>query len=78
MVKSIINNDVFQIVDGTAAVTIDDANTVQLYISSDGTNFTPKGDAITTPETITIANAPQGLYCKLSGLTDGKKYTLIL
>ncbi len=78
MYKDIINRDIFQIIDGSAAVTVNDATTVQLYTSADGINFTPKGEPVTTPETIVISNAPQGLYCYFDGLIDGTHYKLLL
>lgn len=78
MYKNIINRDIFQIIDGSASLTVSDSTTVQLYVSADGVTYTPKGDAITTPETIVISNAPQGLYCYFDGLTDGQIYKLLL
>lgn len=78
MYKNIINRDIFQIIDGSAALTVSDEATVQLYTSADGVTFTPKGEPISTPETIVLSNAPQGLYCYFDGLTEGTYYKLLL
>ena len=70
MKKEIKNQERFQIIDGSAAITVP-AGTYQLYISADGENFTTKGDPINGPETIVLANAPQGLYCYIDGIAEG-------
>ena len=77
MKKLIKNQERFQIIDGSAAVTVP-AGTYQLYISADGENFTTKGDLVDGPETIVLANAPQGLYCYIDGIAEGTNVTLLL
>ena len=77
MKKEIKNQERFQIIDGSAAVTLP-AGTYQLYISADGDNYTPKGSPIEGPETIVLANAPQGLYCYIDGIAEGQSVTLLL
>lgn len=77
MKKKIKNQEKFQILDGSAAITVA-AGTYQLYISADGENYTPKGEAIEGPETIVLANAPQGLYCYIDGIAEGQSVTLLL
>lgn len=77
MIKEIGNQEKFQIVDGSMAVTVP-SGTYQLFISSDGVTYTPKGDAITGPDTIVVANAPQGLYVYIDGIADGTQVTLLL
>ena len=77
MKKEIKNQERFQIIDGSAAVTVP-AGTYQLYISADGENYTPKEDPIEGPETIVLANAPQGLYCYIDGIAEGQSVTLLL
>ena len=77
MKKEIKNQERFQIIDGSAAVTVP-AGTYTLYISSDGETYTQKGDAVEGPETIVVANAPQGLYCYIDGITEGESVTLLL
>ena len=77
MKKEIKNQERFQIIDGSAAVTVP-AGTYQLYISADGENYTPKGNQVDGPETIVLANAPQGLYCYIDGIAEGTNVTLLL
>ena len=77
MKKEIKNQERFQIIDGSAAVTVP-AGTYQLYISADGETYTQKGEAINGPETIVLANAPQGLYCYIDGIAEGQSVTLLL
>lgn len=77
MKKEIKNQERFQILDGSAAITVP-AGTYQLYISSDGENYTTKGDTVEGPETIVLANAPQGLYCYIDGIAEGTNVTLLL
>ena len=77
MKKEIKNQERFQIIDGSAAVTVPDG-TYQLYISAGGENYTQKGEAINGPETIVLANAPQGLYCYIDGIAEGQSVTLLL
>jgi hypothetical protein len=77
MIKKITNQEKFQIIDGSAAVTVP-SGTYQLYISADGENYTQKGEAIEGPDTIVLANAPQGLYCYIDGLAEGESVTLLL
>lgn len=77
MRKKIKNQERFQIVDGSAAVTVP-AGTYQLYISSDGENYTPKGEPVEGPETIVLANAPEELYCYIDGIADNTNVTLLL
>lgn len=77
MKKEIKNQERFQIIDGSAAVTVP-SGTYQLYISADGDNYTPKGDPIDGPETIVLANAPEGLYCYIDGIAEGQSVTLLL
>ena len=77
MIKKIKNQEKFQIIDGSAAVTVP-SGTYSLFVSSDGENYTQKGDAIEGPDTIVLANAPQGLYCYIDGLTEGESVTLLL
>ena len=77
MIKKIKNQEKFQIIDGSAAVTVP-SGTYQLYISADGDNYTQKGEAIEGPDTIVLANAPQGLYCYIDGLAEGESVTLLL
>ena len=77
MKKEIKNQERFQIVDGSAAITVP-SGTYQLYISADGENYTPKGDPIDGPDTIILANAPQDLYCYIDGIAEGESVTLLL
>lgn len=77
MIKKIKNQEKFQIIDGSAAITVP-SGTYQLYISADGENYTQKGEAIEGPDTIVLANAPQGLYCYIDGLAEGESVTLLL
>ena len=77
MKKEIKNHERFQIIDGSAAVTVP-AGTYQLYISADGENYTPKGDPIEGPETIVLANAPEELYCYIDGIAEGQSVILLL
>lgn len=77
MRKKIKNQERFQIVDGSAAVTVP-AGTYQLYISADGENYTPKGEPIEGPETIVLANAPQELYCYIDGIPENQTIVLLL
>lgn len=77
MKKKIKNQERFQILDGSAAITVS-AGTYQLYISADGETYTQKGEAIEGPETIVLANAPQGLYCYIDGIAEGQSVTLLL
>lgn len=77
MKKEIKNQERFQIIDGSAAVTVP-SGTYQLYISADGDNYTPKGDPVEGPETIVLANAPEGLYCYIDGISEGQSVTLLL
>ena len=77
MIKKIKNQERFQIIDGSAAVTVP-AGTYQLYISADGENYTTKGDPVNGPETIVIANAPEGLYCYIDGIAENTNVTLLL
>ena len=77
MKKEIKNQERFQIIDGSAAVTVP-SGTYTLFVSSDGENYTPKGDPIEGPETIVLANAPQGLYCYIDGIAEGQSVTLLL
>ena len=77
MKKNIKNQERFQILDGSAAITVP-AGTYQLYISADGENYTQKGEAIEGPDTIVLANAPQGLYCYIDGIAENTNVTLLL
>ena len=77
MKKEIKNQERFQIIDGSAAVTVP-AGTYTLFVSSDGETYTQKGEAIEGPETIVLANAPQGLYCYIDGIAEGQSVTLLL
>ena len=77
MIKKIKNQERFQIIDGSAAVTVP-SGTYTLYVSSDGETYTQKGDAISGPETIVLANAPQGLYCYIDGIAENTSVTLLL
>ena len=77
MKKEIKNQERFQILDGSAAVTVP-AGTYTLFVSSDGETYTKKGDQVEGPETIVLANAPQGLYCYIDGLAQGQSVTLLL
>ena len=77
MIKKITNQEKFQIIDGSAAVTVP-SGTYQLYISADGENYTQKGEAIEGPDTIVLANAPQGLYCYIDGIAENTNVTLLL
>ena len=77
MKKEIKNQERFQIIDGSAAITVPEG-TYQLYISADGENYTQKGEAVEGPETIVLANAPQGLYCYIDGIAEGQSVTLLL
>ena len=77
MKKEIKTQERFQISDGSAAVTVP-AGTYTLFVSSDGETYTPKGDPIDGPETIVLANAPQGLYCYIDGIAEGQSVTLLL
>ena len=77
MKKKIKNQERFQILDGSAAITVP-AGTYQLYISADGENYTHKGDPVEGPETIVLANAPQGLYCYIDGIAEGTSVILLL
>ena len=77
MKKEIKNQERFQIIDGSAAVTVP-SGTYTLFVSADGENYTPKGDPIEGPETIVLANAPQGLYCYIDGIAEGQSVTLLL
>ena len=77
MKKEIKNQERFQIIDGSAAITVP-AGTYQLYISADGENYTPKGDPVEGPETIVLANAPQGLYCYIDGIAENESILLLL
>lgn len=77
MKKEIKNQERFQIIDGSAAVTVP-AGTYTLFVSSDGETYTQKGDPVNGPETIVLANAPQGLYCYIDGIAEGTNVTLLL
>ena len=77
MKKEIKNQERFQIIDGSAAVTVP-AGTYTLFVSSDGETYTQKGEAIEGPETIVLANAPQGLYCYIDGIAEGTNVILLL
>lgn len=77
MTKNITNQEKFQIIDGTAAITVGNG-TYQLYVSADGINYTSKGDAVTGPDTIILANAPRGLFCFIDGIADGEEITVLL
>lgn len=77
MIKKVTNLEKFQIIDGSMAVTLPEG-TYQLYISADGENYTAKGDAITGPYTLVIANAPQGLLMYIEGITEGTEVTVLL
>lgn len=77
MIKKVSNEEKFQIIDGSMAVTLPEG-TYQLYISANGVNYTPKGDAITGPDTLVIANAPQGLLMYIEGIADGTEVTVLL
>lgn len=77
MKKEIKNQERFQIIDGSAAVTVP-AGTYTVFVSSDGETYTQKGDPVAGPETIVLANAPQGLYCYIDGIAEGQSVTLLL
>ena len=77
MIKKIKNQERFQILDGSAAVTVP-AGTYTLFVSSDGETYTQKGEAIEGPDTIVLANAPQDLYCYIDGIAEGESVTLLL
>ena len=77
MKKEIKNQERFQIIDGSAAVTVP-AGTYTLFVSSDGETYTKKGDQVEGPETIVLANAPQGLYCYIDGIAEGQSVILLL
>ena len=77
MIKKIKNQERFQIIDGSAAVTVP-SGTYSLFVSSDGETYTKKGDDISGPETIVIANAPEGLYCYIDGIAENTNVTLLL
>lgn len=77
MKKEIKNQERFQIIDGSAAVTVP-AGTYTLFVSADGENYTQKGDPVEGPDTIVLANAPQGLYCYIDGIAEGQSVTLLL
>jgi hypothetical protein len=77
MTKNISNQEKFQIIDGTAAITVGNG-TYQLYVSADGINYTSKGDAVTGPDTIILANAPKGLFCFIDGIPTGEEITVLL
>lgn len=77
MKKRIKNQERFQIIDGSAAITVP-SGTYQLYISADGETYTKKGDEISGPETIVLANAPQELYCYIDGIPEGENVVLLL
>lgn len=77
MKKEIKNQERFQIIDGSAAVTVP-AGTYTLFVSADGENYTQKGDPVEGPETIVLANAPEGLYCYIDGIAEGQSVTLLL
>ena len=77
MLKRVSNQERFQIIDGSMAVTLPEGE-YQLYVSADGINYTSKGDKITGPDTFIVANAPKGLLCFLEGIADGKAVTVLL
>lgn len=77
MIKKIKNQERFQIIDGSAAVTVP-AGTYTLFVSSDGETYTQKGDQVEGPETIVLANAPEGLYCYIDGIAENTNVTLLL
>lgn len=77
MTKNIVNQQPFQIIDGSAAITVPEG-TYQLYISADGINYTAKNDPITGPDTIVLANAPEGLYVYIDGIAEGTEVTVLL
>ena len=77
MTKKITNQQSFQIIDGSAAITLP-AGTYSLYISADGFNYTKKGDDIEGNDTIILSNAPQGLYCYIDGIAEGVELTVLL
>lgn len=77
MITKITNQQKFQIIDGSAAVTLP-AGTYSLYISADGVTYTKKEDNIAGNDTLVIANAPQGLYCYIDGIAQGDELTLLL
>ena len=77
MKKEIKNQERFQIIDGSAAVTVP-AGTYTLFVSSDGETYTQKGDQVEGPETIVLANAPEGLYCYIDGIAEEQSVTLLL
>lgn len=69
MILKVTNEQPFQVVDGTVAVTLP-TGTFQLYISADGINYTKKGEDIEGDDTLILTNAPKGLYCYISGLSE--------
>lgn len=69
MILKITNEQPFQVIDGTVAITLP-SGTYQLYISADGVNYTQKGEDINGNDTLVLANAPKGLYCYISGLAE--------
>lgn len=77
MIKKITNQEKFQIIDGSAAVTVP-SGTYSLFVSSDGETYTQKGDPVEGPDTIVLANAPQGLYCYIDGIPENTNVTLLL
>lgn len=77
MIKKIKNGQRFQIVDGTAAITLP-TGTYQLYISADGENFTKKGEDINGDDTLVLSNAPVDLYCYINGIAEGTELTVLL
>jgi hypothetical protein len=77
MLKKIKNQQVFQIIDGTCAITLPQG-TYTLYISADGVNYTQKGEAIEGGDTLIMANAPIDLYCYLDGIEQGTELTVLL
>lgn len=76
MRKNIKNLEKFQIIDGSAACTLPEGNYL-LYISADGVNYTQKSE-ITGPDTMVIANAPEGLFCYIEGIAEGLEIPVLL
>lgn len=77
MLKRVSNQERFQIIDGSMAVTLPEGE-YQLYVSANGIEYTAKGDKITGPDTFIVANAPKGLLCFFDGIAEDEEVTVLL
>lgn len=69
MLKEIVNNEKFQAMGTSFAVTLPEG-TYTLYQSADGNTYTPYADSISGPDTLVVSGVKSGMYFYFDGLNN--------